>query len=59
MAKTLRKIGSRRKVWNGTAHRTPGGLTKSDLMVNKYGRIVSRKRVAHAKKGGAFTKRHF
>jgi hypothetical protein len=46
--KTLRTIGSRRKVWNGTAQKTPGGLTKSDLKMNKYGRIVSRKRSAHA-----------
>jgi len=42
----MRTIGSRRKVWNGTAKKTPGGLTKADLMQNKYGRIVSRKRAA-------------
>ena len=42
--KTMRKIGSRRKVWNGTAERTVGGLTKKDLKQNKYGRIVSVKR---------------
>jgi hypothetical protein len=59
MAKTMRTIGSRRKVWNGTAKKTPGGLTKADLMQNKYGRIVSRKRAArgrrmvtHRHKGG-------
>ena len=46
--KTQRVIGSRRKVWNGTCQKTPGGLTKADLMLNKYGRIVSRKRSAHA-----------
>lgn len=50
MAKTLRKIGSRRKVWNGTAQKTPGGLTKADLMQNKYGRIVSRKRSARGRR---------
>lgn len=42
--KTMRKIGSRRKVWNGTAERTTGGLTRKDLKQNKYGRIVSVKR---------------
>jgi len=58
MAKTLRAIGSRRKVWNGTAQKTPGGLTKGDLMMNKYGRIVSRKKAARARSGHAFTRRH-
>jgi hypothetical protein len=38
------KIGSRRKVWNGTAEKTKGGLTRKDLKKNKYGRIVSVKR---------------
>jgi len=48
MAKTLR-VGSRRKVWNGTAHHTPGGLTKADLKMNKYRRIVSRRKSARAR----------
>lgn len=55
--KTQRTIGSRRKVWNGTCQKTPGGLTKGDLMMNKYGRIVSRKKAAHARSARAFTKR--
>ena len=42
-SKTL-KQGSRRQVWNGTAEKTPGGLTKSDLLKNKNGRIVSAKK---------------
>jgi len=46
----MRTIGSRRKVWNGTAKKTPGGLTKADLMQNKYGRIVSRKRAARGRR---------
>jgi hypothetical protein len=37
-------------VWNGTAYKTEGQLTKSDLMMNKWGRIVSRKKHATAKK---------
>ena len=36
-------IGSRAQVWHGTAKKTQGGLTKSHLMMNKHGRIVSRK----------------
>ena len=41
--KTLRQ-GSRRQVFNGTADKTPGGLTKEDLIKNKHGRIVSAKK---------------
>ena len=43
-------IGSRHQVWNGTAYKTEGQLTKSHLMMNKWGRIVSRKKHATAKK---------
>ena len=41
--------GSRRQVWNGTAKRTSGGLTKSDLMMS-HGRIVSKSKHFSAKK---------
>lgn len=44
------KYGSRRKVFNGTAEKTRGGLRKDDLIKNGRGRIVSRKRVDNAKK---------
>lgn len=54
----MKAVGSRRKVWNGTAQHTPGGLTKKDLHLNKWGRIVSRKRAARARSGRAFTRRH-
>lgn len=37
-------IGSRAQVFHGTAHHTSGGLTKKDLVLNKRGRIVSRRR---------------
>jgi len=43
-SKTMRVIGSRRLVWNGSAEKTVGGLRKDDLEQNKYGRIVSKKR---------------
>jgi len=37
-------IGSKAQVWHGSAVRTSGGLTKDKLMVNKRGRIVSKKK---------------
>jgi hypothetical protein len=43
-------VGSRAQVWHGTAKKTKGGLTKSALMMNKHGRIVSRKMHFTAKK---------
>ncbi len=43
-------FGSRQQVMNGTAYKTAGELTKSQLMMNKWGRIVSRKKHATAKK---------
>jgi len=42
--------GSRAQVWHGTAYKTPGGLTKADLVFNKHGRIVSAKKHRTAKK---------
>ena len=41
--------GSRRQVWNGTAKKTSGGLTKGDLMMS-HGRIVSKSKHFSAKK---------
>lgn len=43
-------IGTRAQVWHGTAYKTAGGLTKSDLIQNKAGRIVSRAKHSTAKK---------
>ena len=43
--------GSRAQVWHETAYKTSGGLTRFDLMQNKNGRIVSRKKHNTAKKG--------
>ena len=43
-------IGSRRQVYNGTAHHTSGGLTKSKLIMTKNGRIVSKSKHLSAKK---------
>lgn len=43
-------IGTRAQVWHGTAKKTSGGLTKNHLMMNKHGRIVSRKKHASGKR---------
>ena len=43
-------FGSRTQVMNGTAYKTSGELTKKDLMMNKWGRIVSTKKHHTAKK---------
>jgi hypothetical protein len=43
-------IGSRAEVMHGTAHHTTGGLTKSHLKYNKWGRIVSKAKSEKAKK---------
>jgi len=58
MAKSLKKSKSKSKivkskltpgrakalVWKGKLKKTPSGLTKKDLVKNKYGKIVSRKK---------------
>ena len=43
-------FGSRAEVWHGNAKKTTGGLTKSDLLKNKHGEIVSKKKHLTAKK---------
>ena len=43
-------IGSRAEVWHKTAYKTTGGLTRSHLIKNKSGRIVSRKKHGSAKR---------
>ena len=53
------QVGSRAQVMHGTAHHTSGGLTKSDLKMNKWGRIVSRKKSSSAKKDNRLAKMGF
>lgn len=43
-------IGTRAQVWHGNAKKTSGGLTKKHLMMNKHGRIVSRRKHSIGKK---------
>ena len=48
--------GSRAEVWHGTAYKTSGGLTKSDLLQNKSGRIVSKAKHSSAKRENRLVK---
>ncbi|MBC61121.1 MAG: hypothetical protein CMP11_01590 [Zetaproteobacteria bacterium] len=43
-------FGSRAEVFHGTAKKTSGGLIKKDLLKNKHGAIVSKKKHLTAKK---------
>lgn len=46
----VKTVGGRAEVYHGNAKRTSGGLTKKDLIKNKHGRIVSKKKHMTAKK---------
>lgn len=46
----MKTFGSRAEVFHGTAKKTSGGLEKKDLLQNKHGEIVSRKKHLSAKK---------
>jgi hypothetical protein len=50
MADFSLNTGSKAQVFHGTAKKTSGGLTKSDLVQNKHGRIVSRRKQAAGRK---------
>jgi len=43
-------FGSREQVWNGTAYKTKYGMIKSDLVMNKWGRIVSKSKYNSSKR---------
>ena len=43
-------VGSRAQVYHGSAFKTSGGLLKKDLVQNKRGRIVSKKKLETAKR---------
>jgi hypothetical protein len=42
--------GTRKEVWDGVAHKTTGGLIKSDFIINNLGKIVSLKKSVYEKK---------
>lgn len=48
--------GTRAQVHHGTAYKTIGGLTKKDLLKNKHGRIVSRRKYITAKRENRLVK---
>ena len=50
MTHNIPTFGSRIQVYRGHAKKTSGGLTKSDLMMNKHGRVVSKAKHFTAKK---------
>ena len=57
--KYVLNVGGRAQVMHGTAYKTAGGLTKKDLMMNKHGRVVSRKKHITAKKEKRLAKAGF
>ena len=50
MARRVRVRGSRGQVWRGSRHHTNSGHTKSMLMKNKNGKIVTKKSHAAGKR---------
>ena len=59
----MRKVGDKEAVYYGEAEHTPGGLRRSDLMINGKGKIVSAaqhqsglERVKNLHAGGARTR---
>jgi hypothetical protein len=48
-----KKYGTRSEVWDDLAEKTRGGLMKTNLMISKTGKIVSRKKSELAKKSYA------
>jgi hypothetical protein len=52
-------FGSRQQVWNKNAYKTDGGLTRKDIVMNKRGRLVSKKKYMLAKKEFSQKKRLF
>ena len=55
----MKTFGSRAEVFHGTAKKTSGGLEKKDLLKNKHGEIVSRKKHLSAKKEKRLEKHGF
>ena len=46
----METVVTRAQVWHKTAKKTSGGLIKNDLMKNKHGRIVSKRKHKTGKK---------
>ena len=52
-------FGSREQVWNGTAYKTEGELTKGHFIMNKHRRIVSKVKHEDGKKNNNLLKHGF
>lgn len=52
-------VGSRAQVYHNSAYHTKGGLVKSDLKMNKRGRIVSKRKSSSAKRENRLVKAGF
>lgn len=52
-------VGSRAQVYHGSAFRTSGGLTKKDIRMNKWNRLVSKAKSMKAKKENRLEKSGF
>ena len=48
----MKRRGNKHEVYHGRAYRTAGGLKKADLMLNRYGKVVSRKQSEAGKRRG-------
>ena len=57
--KKIKTVGSRAEVFHGNALHTSGYLYKSDLKLNKGGKIVSRRASARAKRDNRLVKAGF
>merc|ERR1719152_186966 len=54
--KTVKKTGKKWQVFSGSKVKTVGGLTKSDLIRNKSGKVVSKKASLRASKNKSIAK---
>ena len=52
-------VGSRAQVWHGTAYKTAGGLKRHELTMNKWKRIVSKKKQKTARREKRLQKHGF
>ena len=57
LKKKLSVRTAKRWVWAGKLQKTPSGLTKKDLVKNKHGKIVSRKKHSLGKKMAGVTRK--
>ena len=54
----IRARGTKAEVFEGLAHRTAGGLVKSDLILNARKKVVSKKQQQHGKRSAERLRKH-